>query len=257
MADLGLARSSAHLATVGPRLRRGLPLLLPLALTASAWLAIALMLRDDGASLPGPFADEQLRAIFASLCRSDTIEPWWTLLAGNLAMWGAMTLGMMLPCALPAWRMLLQDGGWIGGYGFLAGYGATWGGFAAAGAGIDTALHFIPDARLGLAPAALIVAGLHQIGPVKAAAVDALRASHHCAGPEPHSGLLYGWNCLRSDAGPMALMLVFGSMNLLAMSALTALMLLEKTSPGRLLTQASGLALLGLGAALWRIGAPA
>ncbi len=43
----------------------------------------------------------------------------------------------------------------------------------------------------------------------------------------------------------MGLMLVFGSMNLLAMSALAALMLLEKASRGRLLTQASGLALLG------------
>jgi predicted metal-binding membrane protein len=256
MADISLAPSSTHTTAVGPWLRRGLPLLFPLALIGAAWLTIALMLRDEGASLPGLFADEQLREIFASLCRSDTGQPWWALLAGNFAMWGAMTLGMMLPCAMPAWRMLLQDGGWIGGYGFLAGYSAAWGGFAVAAAGTDAALHFVPEARLGLAPAALILAGLHQIGPVKAAAADALRAGRHCAGPERHSGLLYGWNCLRSDAVPMGLMMVFGSMNLLVMSALTALMLLEKTSPGRLLTQASGLGLLGFGAALWMIGAP-
>ena len=260
MADLGLAPSSTHAAT-GPWLRRGLPLLLPLAPIGAGWLAIALMQPDDGAPRAGLFADEQLREIFASLCRSDARQPWWTLLAGNLAMWGAMTLGMMLPCAVPAWRMLLRGNNWIDGYGFLLGHSAAWGGFAVAAAGIDTVFQLIPDGRLGFAPAALIIAGLHQLGPVKAAAVDALHSSHGCAvrpaGRAPRTGLLYGWDCLRSDAVPMGLMLVFGSMNLLAMFALAALMLLEKASRGRLLTQASGFALLALGAAAWMIGAPA
>jgi predicted metal-binding membrane protein len=259
MADLGLAPSSAH-AAASLWLRRGLPLLLPLALTAAGWLAIALMLRDEGPSLASLFEDERLRAIFASLCRSATgSEPWWTLLTDKLAMWGAMTLGMMLPCAVPAWRMLLRGNHWIGGYGFLLGHSAAWGGFALIAAAIDTALQLTPDARLVLAPAALIVTGLHQLGPIKAAAVDAVRTSHDCAvhPAGPTSGLLYGWNCLRSDAVPMGLMLVFGSMNLMAMFALTALMLLEKARHGRLLTQASGFVLFALGATLSTIGAPA
>lgn len=259
MADLGLAPSSTHTAAVGPWLRRGLPLLFPLALIGAAWLAIALMLRDEDPSLPGLFADEQLREIFALLCRSSASEPWWTLLTGNFAMWGAMTLGMMLPCAVPAWRMLLSDNDWIGGYGFLLGYSATWGGFALIAAAIDTALQLTIDGRPVLAPAALLIAGLHQLGPIKAAAVDAVRSSHDCAahpaGLAP--GLRYGWNCLRSDAVPMGLMLVFGSMNLFAMSVLAALLLLEKARYGRRLTQASGVTLLGIGATLWAIGAPA
>jgi predicted metal-binding membrane protein len=46
-------------------------------------------------------------------------------------------------------------------------------------------------------------------------------------------------------------------MNLIAILALTALMLLEKISLSRVLTQVSGLALLGLGATLQVLGAPA
>ncbi|MDF2998563.1 MAG: hypothetical protein K0R27_4200 [Xanthobacteraceae bacterium] len=261
MADFGLAPSSAH-AAGGPWLRRGLLLLLPLALTGGGWLAIALMLREEGAALVGLFDDPRLREIFASLCRSDPeTGPWWTQLAGNLAMCGAMTLAMMLPCAIPAWRMLLREGSSRRGHGFLLGYGAAWGGFAIAAAGIDTGLHLIPDGRLDLAPVALIVAGLHQLGPMKAAAVDALHQGHDCAVQPARAasldGLLYGGHCLRSDAVPMGLMLVFGSMNLIAMLAFTALMLLEKISLGRVLRQVSGLALLGLGATLQVLGAPA
>lgn len=157
--------------------------------------------------------------------------------------------------------MLLRDGGSLRGHGFLLGYVAAWGGFAIAAAGIDTALQLSPGGRLDLAPVALIVAGLHQLGPIKAAAVDALHPRHNCAVQPARAasldGLLYGGHCLRSDAVPMGLMLVFGSMNLIAMLALTALMLLEKISLSRILTQVSGLALLGLGATLQVLGAPA
>lgn len=259
MADLGLALSSVH-AAAGSWLRRGLPLLLPLALTAAGWLTVALMLRGEGALLAGPFADERLQEIFASLCRSDASEPWWTGLAGHLAMWSAMTLGMMLPCALPAWRMLLRDGGWVGGYGFLLGYGGVWAGFALAAAGIATAgasiaagLQF-PAATQGFGAAALILAGLYQLSPFKAATVAALHRNRSCTRSSTRHGLAHGMDCLRSDAVPMGLMLLPGGMNLQAMLALSVLMLLEKAWPDRRLTQASGLVLLSLGATIWATG---
>lgn len=265
MADLGPAPSTALPASR----HRSLPPLLPIALSGGAWLVLALMLMDEGASsarlmlgpLAAPFEDERLRAILASLCRADVPgTSWWLLFADHLAMWSAMVLAMMLPCALPAWRTRRCGDGGFAGHGFMLGYGAAWAGFALVASGIAAAAQLATPER-DFTAALLLLAGLHQLGPHKAAAVAALRGypisiAQPAAAAAQH-GLAYGLHSLRSDAVPMGLMLLTGSMNLLAMFALTALMLLEKTSGGRFVARTSGVTLIALGATLWAAGAPA
>ncbi len=105
--------------------------------------------------------------------------------------------------------------------------------------------------------AVLVVAGLFQLTPLKAACLARCRSPlmflmtrwrEGRRGPFV-MGLDHGLFCLGCCWALMLVMFVAGVMNLLWMAALTALMTVEKVMPrGELLARATGVALVGAGA---------
>jgi VWFA-related protein len=132
---------------------------------------------------------------------------------------------------------------------FLLGYLSLWSAFGLAAALVHTLLPG-PAWALG---ALLLVAGLYQLTPAKAACL------RHCRRPfrEPpltrgaalRAGLEDGVFCMGSCWALMALCMGSGAAGLLAMAAVTALVLLEKLAPrGPALARAAGALLVAAGA---------
>ena len=212
-------------------------------------------------------------AALASLCLSSAANaPIWT----STAMWAVMSAGMMLPTAAPYFRSystlaagqpLRIDPGNI--WGLAAGYIAVWLLFAL-GAGIlqwELARLRLLSAQgaslsVSLSALLLLLAGLYQFSPMKAACLSRCRSplaffvsewrdGFHGA---IRMGLKHGRDCLGCCWALMLLAFVGGTMNLVWMALGTGLMTLEKLpSIGRLVSKPVG-ALLVLGAAylVWR-----
>lgn len=197
-------------------------------------------------------------------------------------MWVAMTGLMMAPVVLPWLRAVdrLARAASPAGSGperdahhrtplaavpFAAGYASAWAVFSLAAAGAQAGLGALglPGPLLDTAPtlagSALLLAGGFQLTALKDACLDHCRSPHGwlLAHWRPGTrgalamGLRHGLFCLGCCWALMGLALVVGTMSLVGMGALMALMLLEVLAPfGRRLARVAGVALALAGLAL-------
>jgi predicted metal-binding membrane protein len=190
-------------------------------------------------------------------------------------MWLIMMVAMMLPSAAP--MILLygklarsgrQQGGVFASTTVFAGfYLVVWGGFSAVAALIQWTLvrsGVISDMGLAfgdrrVAGALLIAAGLYQLTPLKYACLEKCRSPLSflmrlwrpgLAGAA-RLGLTHGVYCLGCCAMLMALLFVFGVMNLAWVALLAIVVLIEKVVPGgQRIGRLAGIATLALGVAM-------
>jgi predicted metal-binding membrane protein len=184
-------------------------------------------------------------------------------------MWITMMVAMMFPTIGPmvmAHRMVTsrRGEGWTSTLAFIAGYLAVWSAIGAIPFALLVVLGRLPSeggaARLApLAGATLLLAGAYQLTPLKSICLRACRTpigfilSHDFRRGAPGAfaaGIAHGAFCLGCCWALMAILLVFGLMNLVWMAALSAVFLLEKNwSRGVALSRAIGLglAILGIG----------
>jgi predicted metal-binding membrane protein len=220
-------------------------------IVALAWIGLIAL---DGNTVPGDFWTRCL------------VAPGALGFAHLVAMWALMSLGMMLPTALPALQrlsVLVQnraDG--LAAHRFLsfvAGYAAIWLGFSLAAATLQMWLSNLgwlgPDGRIrdGFVAAALLAfAGLYQFSKLKHACLT------RCRHPMTFfmanwrdgrrgafwMGLKHGSDCLGCCWALMLLAFVGGTMSLAWMGLAMVLMMLEKLAgPGRYVTLPLGLLL--------------
>ena len=192
--------------------------------------------------------------------------------------WQVMTAAMMLPTALPMLRAFARVArGQVRPRTtmavFVGAYVAVWTGFAVVALGGDAVLHRVVDAtpwlaqRPGLiAGGVLVTAGLFQFSPLKERCLTECRSptaflwAHYRRGVAGawHTGLRHGGYCLGCCWALMLVMFAVGMGNLVAMAALTGVMLLERTHPrGRRLVPAVGVALVVAGALVAALTGPA
>lgn len=189
-------------------------------------------------------------------------QTWPGVAAAFLGMWLVMMVAMMLPALLPMlWRYrqsaAAAGGARLGGLTVLVGLGyfAVWTVFGAAAFALGVALA-AAEMRLPAlaravplaAGAVVLVAGALQFSAWKARQLACCRqAPGHGrplaadAGTAWRHGLRLGLHCSRCCAGPTAILLVIGVMDLRAMAAVTAAITLERLAPaGERFARATG-----------------
>ena len=188
-----------------------------------------------------------------------TLTPDAAGFARIVSMWALMSAAMMLPTALPALATYddLSHAGAEARPGVLAaGYIAVWLGFSVLAAGLQFVLTQAgvidplgQSTVRAFSGALLLVAGLYQMSPMKAACLDKCRQpltffmSHWDAGPW-RNGLRLGLVCLGCCWALMLLAFVGGMMNLVFMGLATLVMVLEKLPQvGRYVTLPLGVGL--------------
>ncbi|WP_235852789.1 DUF2182 domain-containing protein [Mycobacterium interjectum] len=185
-------------------------------------------------------------------------------LAAFLVAWVAMMAAMMLPAVLPVAGRYVRAaaGNAVPAILFVAGYLAVWTvvGLPAflASTRLNPVLHSCPWVGR-VAGVVALVAGLHQLSPLKALCL------RHCrwhmslpAGKDPKSrtwaltaGGRYGLYCLGSCWMLMLVLIAFGTMQLAWMLALAVVIWLEKVAPfGDALRRLTAVLLVVLGFAL-------
>lgn len=187
-------------------------------------------------------------------------------LAAFLIAWVAMMAAMMLPTVLPVVRRYVHAtaGNAVPAIIFAAGYLALWSavGIPAylASSRLDPVVHTCPWVGR-VAGAVAVVAGLHQLTPLKAMCLRQCRWSmssspqpgRHLNGPARAflAGSRYGIYCLGSCWMLMILLIAFGTMQLAWMLALSIVIWLEKATPfGDRLRHPTAMILVILGIAL-------
>ena len=221
-------------------------------LTATAWLALWLWEQSPyGRYLDHPRWTEI--GFAAALCRAlpagDVMLP-ALLYAGG---WLLMTAAMMLPTALPLFRLFDRMVRPRPDYAVLmallvAGYLAVWAGFGVAAHLLDAAVHagirqsaWLMLNGWALGAAVLAVAGLFQFSRLKYHCLDKCRVPYgfiaeRWRGPRPwHSalrlGIDHGLYCVGCCWALMLLMFVVGTGNVGWMLGLGAVMAVEKNIP--------------------------
>jgi predicted metal-binding membrane protein len=199
--------------------------------------------------------------------------------AATLAMWMVMMVGMMLPSAAPT--VLLFDA--LQGHGdparrrhhraaalFAAGYVLAWVAFSilatTAQWGLSTAA-LLSAMMTGRSPVfaglLLVLAGAYQFTPLKTACLSQCRspAEFLVRNRRPGSlgplliGLQHGVQCIGCCWALMALLFVFGVMNLLWVAALAIFVFVEKLTPaGPLVGRVGGVLMVCSGLVLMAIG---
>ena len=182
-----------------------------------------------------------------------------------LIMWWVMMAAMMLPSAAPAIllygrvrEMRNRDSTFAASWFFLIGYLAVWLLFSLAAASVQWLLTGPSMTLPGRwsEGTVLLVAGLYQLSPLKAACVRQCRSpaqfiSRHWQGGwrgAVRLGILHGAYCVGCCWMLMALLFVGGVMNLLWIIGLTTLVSLEKLAPrGPLFGRLVGVAMIGWG----------
>jgi predicted metal-binding membrane protein len=189
---------------------------------------------------------------------------------GLFAMWAVMMAAMMLPSAAPVVMLVLgvyrrrnTSEARTATVAFVLGYLAVWTGFSVAASIVQLALHRTAlvgaDMRLvssTISGLLFVVVGIYQWLPLKRACLT------HCQSPLAfltqhwregsrggfEMGLRHGTFCLGCCWLLMVLLFVVGTMNLIWVAALTALVLIEKLAQraGAVLGRVAGVAL-----ALW------
>ncbi len=185
-------------------------------------------------------------------------------------MWAIMMVAMMLPSASPVIAAYARGAGRRSAAGgaiasFTAGYLAVWTIFSLIATMVQAALHGrgILSARGTLRPtvggAVLIAAALYQFTPLKRSCLTGCRSPMRFVTSERRrdgeiafvTGFRHGLSCLGCCWMIMALLFVFGVMNVAWAAALSILVLLEKVLPaGRLVARVSGVAMFAAGIAL-------
>ena len=229
-----------------------------IALTALGWLALAFMFSGMGA--------------LETLCRPLGVAWGAGGFAIVAAMWGAMTLAMMLPSAAPmiltyaeiADTAARKGERIVSPFTLAAGYMMVWFGFAVAAtfaqfvfsraAWLDGGM----QSASGLFSGAIFIgAGLYQFSSLKHACLT------QCQNPFPfffanwattprgvlRLGVKQGLYCLGCCWAMMLVMFAVGVMNVIWMAGLGVLMTAEKFGSGRRLTYALGVALIVAGVA--------
>jgi predicted metal-binding membrane protein len=183
--------------------------------------------------------------------------------------WQLMTLAMMLPSSLPLAQIFVQVAQRqprtriVFGL-FLLGYFAVWTGFAVVALAGDTGLHWLVDQWSWLdrrqwliEGSVLTLAGVFQFSPLKERCLDACRDPlsflwrNYARGPAAawRLGIAHGMFCLGCCWALMLTMFAVGVGSLAWMTAITGVMVVEKTMPsGRKLVPWVGAALVVWGA---------
>jgi predicted metal-binding membrane protein len=197
--------------------------------------------------------------------------------ARMLAMWWIMMIAMMIPSAAPMVLLYARVHRHGQGQGriaapyaptaaFLAGYLISWLGFSAVAVGSQFALEragvisamMMWSQSAWLTAGVLIVAGVYQMTPLKNACLTHCRSpAHFLAGrfraDAPGAlrlGVEHGVFCVGCCWTLMALLFVFGVMNLIWIAALAAFVLIEKLAPsGEWTARAAGVLLIVWGVA--------
>lgn len=175
---------------------------------------------------------------------------WPGAAAAFLGMWMVMMAAMMLPSLVPMLRHYRRAAGGAGAtaLGRLtllagAGYFSMWALAGAAvfvlGAVLAVLEPWLPSPAAGLATGLVVMAaGGLQFTPWKARHLAACRAAPICSvalSADPATawryGLQLGRHCCCSCAGPMAVLLVVGMMDLAAMATVTAAITADRLAP--------------------------
>lgn len=244
------------------------------ALAALAWADLVWLADDmkmDGMDMAG------FRAIPAGQSlMMPASAPWQPVeFVYVFAMWVAMMIGMMVPSVAPMILVYARIGrhaavqgkpfaasGW-----FAAGYLVAWTAFSAFATSAQWALEraalltpMMESASRILAGLVLILAGLYQWTPLKAACLSKCRSPlmfiQEQGGfrRQPSGALALGFRhglyCIGCCWGLMALLFVGGVMNLLWIAALAILVLIEKLAPfGWVIARGAGVVFVAAG--LW------
>jgi predicted metal-binding membrane protein len=199
--------------------------------------------------------------------------------AAALAMWMVMMVGMMLPSAAPT--VLLFDALRMHGDParrrdrratalFAAGYVLAWGAFSVIATTAQwalTASELLSTMMTGESPAfagsLLMIAGAYQFTPLKTACLRQCRNPAEFLVRHSRPGLLgpllmgvrHGIQCIGCCWALMALLFVFGVMNLLWVAALAVFVFIEKLTPaGPLVGRVGGFLMIGTGLVMMAIG---
>jgi predicted metal-binding membrane protein len=185
-----------------------------------------------------------------------------------LGTWQLMTAAMMLPTSLPMtqifWQVSRRQEGPRLAFGlFLLAYFAVWTDFAVMALVGDMGLHWLVDrwSWLGQRPwlisgTVLVLAGLFQFSPLKERCLDACRDPlsylwrNYARGPRAawRMGIGHAMFCLGCCWALMLTMFAVGVGSLAWMTALTGVMVIEKTVPqGRPIVPVVGAALVAWG----------
>ena len=199
-------------------------------------------------------------------------QAWPGAAAAFLGMWLLMMVPMMLPSLVPMlWRYREAVGGEAGRrIGPLtalvgAGYFSVWTVIGVAVFPLSVALAAVAKQQPSLAQGAPVVDGLVVL--VAGALQFSGWKAHHLAccrdapgrgrtlpadaGTAWRHGLSLGIHCGHACAGPMAILLVLGAMDLRAMAAVTAAITLERLAPaGERVARAIGVVFVGVGVCL-------
>lgn len=201
--------------------------------------------------------------------------PWQPIeFAYVVVMWVVMMIGMMTPSVAPMILLYARIGRqaaetakpFAASAWFAAGYLLAWTAFSLAATAAQWALQraalltpMMESASNILGGVALIVAGLYQWTPLKDACLAYCQAPltfimrHGGFRREPAGALAlgarHGIYCIGCCWALMALLFVFGIMNLIWIAALAILVLLEKALPfGRIVARLAGVAFIAAGA---------
>jgi predicted metal-binding membrane protein len=193
-----------------------------------------------------------------------------------LLSWQVMVAAMMLPSSLPLVRMFTAatagapDRGRVQAA-FLGAYAVVWSGFGLLAFLGDAALHALVASSPWMAandwviaPSVLMLAGAFQFTPLKDACLRACRhpasflRRHYRRGTRGafSMGARHGLFCVGCCWALMLVMFAAGTVSLIWMAALTALMVHEKTRPsGARTVPLTGVVLLAAGSTLMLWGA--
>jgi predicted metal-binding membrane protein len=168
--------------------------------------------------------------------------------------WTVMMVAMMFPSALPLMFEFARNAerrrGWRAATALLGvTYLGVWLAFGVVCYVLYNALDMPWPNQVVVGGAALIIAGLYALTPLKRASEARCRELCAVHGPLPfnlmHSAVVaggrYGLSCLGCSAGLMVAMVLIGISNLLWMIALTGLILIYKLAPASTLRRASAL----------------
>jgi predicted metal-binding membrane protein len=250
----------------GPLRQRAVVVLALLLITALAWIWLARLATQMTA--PGADMAGMDMSSMPGMAMQPALAP-WTLAHGLflLAMWTVMMVGMMTPSVAPMvllYQRIAQQANAAGHHfaaagWFLCGYLAAWSAFAAVATLAQWALESVAllspmmdSAGNRFGGAVLLVAGIYQWLPMKDACLAHCRAPlsfvqrhggfQDRAGGSLRLGFVHGLYCIGCCWALMALLFVFGVMNLLWIATLMILVLLEKLLPAaRWFSRAAGI----------------
>jgi len=194
--------------------------------------------------------------VLYSICVTRSVDWGAVDFAKALAMWLAMVLAMMVPTLLPGFQR--QQAPFGPALRFGAFYLLAWLGFCLVAVGLQWLLRSVQilDAHMvstvsALNAAVLIFTGAFQLTGTKRRHRTACQTSLNGAPgymSAVHSGWIHGVQCVKYCWPLMLTMFVFGLMNLLAMAALTGLIVIEKTlADAGWVVKTSGIALIAAG----------